>query len=104
MPIKVKGLHLLAGSANGVMSLVLPSMKQVMGKKCRLRMVVHFGTDEKIRESLAPFGITARNVSDALSGDFTHEDFITWLERWRENKERQESVSSTEVYDLSDED
>lgn len=102
--MKAKALHLLAGSANGVMSLVLPSMKQVMGKHCRLRMTVHSGTDDKMLETLAPFGLTARNMSDALSGDFTHEDFVTWFESWLENKERLESISTTECDDsLSEE-
>ena len=42
--------HMLAGSANGVMSLVLPVMKYVVSRPVRLRMVVHTGTDAKILE------------------------------------------------------
>lgn len=81
MPIKFSAMHLLASTtAQGVLSLVLPSMKQVMGKECRLRMTVHTGTDWKMMETLKPFGITSRSVSEALGGDFTPSDFAKWWE------------------------
>ncbi len=102
MPMKVKALHLLAGGADGVMSLVLPSMKQVMGKECRLRMVVHSGTNDKMLESLESYGLTRRNLSEALGGDFTYNDFVTWLEGWRENQEGKDSISSTQPEYFSD--
>jgi hypothetical protein len=92
MPVKMKAWHLMAGSAYGVMSLVLPVMKQVVAKECRLRMVVHSGTDSKMLASLRPYGITNKNVSHVLSGDFKHSDFLDWLEEWREQeRERDET-------------
>jgi hypothetical protein len=79
MPMKCKGIHLLTGRTDkGVMSLVLPSMKQVMGRDCRLHMTVHSGTDRKMLETLKPFGITSRSVCEALGGDFTPADFAQW--------------------------
>jgi hypothetical protein len=92
MPVKMKAWHMMAGSAYGVMSLVLPVMKQVVAKECRLRMVVHSGTDSKMLESLKPYGITNKNVSHVLSGDFKHSDFLDWLDGWREQeRERDET-------------
>lgn len=87
MPIKMKAEHLLAGSANGVMSLVLPVMKHVGGKELRLRIVVHSGTDSKILESIKPYGLNSKNVSHALGGDFKHADFLTWLEDWKQQED-----------------
>ena len=82
MPLKLKAMHLLVGRTDpGVMSLVLPSMKQVMGKDCRLRMTVHSGTDRRMLETLKPFGIESRNVSEQLGGDFTQADFVEWWSR-----------------------
>lgn len=80
MPIKLKADHLLAGSANGVMSLVLPVMKHVVARELRLRMVVHSGTDEKIVDSLLPYGLTSINVVQSSGGEYKPNDFITWLE------------------------
>lgn len=100
--MKIKALHLLAGSAHGVMSLVLPSMKQVMGKECRLRMTVHSGTNDKMLESLEPFGLTSSNLSEPLGGDFTQEDFLEWLECWKENQDGRDSISSTQPEYFSD--
>ena len=96
MPVKIKALHLLVGSATGVMSLVLPSMKQVMGKECRLRMVVHSGLDCRMLETLSVYGITRKNLNENLSGDVKHADFVAWLECWRRNKmSRRDSTTST---------
>jgi hypothetical protein len=101
MPIKFKALHLLVGSANGVMSLVLPSMKQVMGKECRLRMVVHSGLDGKMVDTLRPYGLAKRNLSENLSGDVKYAEFVSWLDSWRErsNEERRGSTTSTAADD-----
>ena len=90
MPIKMKAEHLLAGSANGVMSLVLPVMKHVVAKELRLRMVVHSGTDGKILESIKPYGLSSKNVSHTLGGDYKHSDFVEWLE---ERKQHERSVA-----------
>jgi hypothetical protein len=86
MPIKMRAEHLLAGSANGVMSLVLPVMKHVVAKELRLRMVVHSGTDSKILDSIKPYGLSSKNVSHALGGDFKHSDFLIWLEDWKHHE------------------
>lgn len=103
--MKIKALHLLSGNSNGVMSLVLPSMKQVMGKECRLRMVVHSGLDGKMLESLGPFGLARENLSENLSGDVKHEDFVSWLASWREYEDmRRVSTTSTTPEEFSDQD
>ena len=63
MPIKIKAEHLLTGSPNGVMSLVLPVRKHIVHQYIRLRMVVHTGTSgDKLLESLAPYGISAKHL------------------------------------------
>lgn len=102
MPMKIKALHLLTGSAEGVMSLVLPSMKQVMGRECRLRMQVHAGNNDKMMESLRPYGLNRRNLSETLGGDFKYDDFLEWLERWKGNHRKDFSISSTQPEDFSD--
>lgn len=107
MPIKIKALHLLVGSANGVMSLVLPSMKQVMGRDCRLRMVVHSGLDSNMVKTLEPYGLTRMNLSDNIGGYVRHADFVSWwLHRsLEESKEtRRDSTTSTAPEELSDDD
>jgi hypothetical protein len=76
----------MAGSANGVMSLVLPVMKHVVAKELRLRIVVHSGTDSKILDSLKPYGLNSKNVSHSLGGDFKHSDFLIWLEHWKHHE------------------
>jgi hypothetical protein len=103
MPMKIKAFHLLTGSADGVMSLILPSMKQVVGKECRLRMKVHSGNDDKMLESLKPYGLTSRHLSDTLGGEFKYDDFVEWLERWKGTHERKDfSISSTQPDEFSD--
>lgn len=88
MPTKTKAYHLLAGSANGVMSLVLPVMKHVVAQELRLRMVVHSGTDDKILDSMKHFGLTSTNVPHMLGGDFRQSDFTKWLDAWRESENK----------------
>jgi hypothetical protein len=94
MPIKIKAEHLLTGSANGVMSLVLPVRKHVVAKDIRLRMVVHTGTDEKILESFNPYGLCSKNIGHVSGGDYKHDDFLDWLDARREMEERRALGSS----------
>ncbi|KAG7353336.1 hypothetical protein IV203_009385 [Nitzschia inconspicua] len=91
MPTKTKAYHLLAGSENGVMSLVLPVKKHIAAKELRLRMVVHFGTDYKIVDSLKPFGLNSKNVSHVVGGDFTEAEWTKWL------SDRKETESLSEM-------
>ena len=90
MPIKIRAEHLLTGSANGVMSLVLPVQKHVVAKDIRLRMVVHSGTDERILESFQPYGLGSHNICHVAGGDYKHDDFLDWLDARRAMEERQQ--------------
>lgn len=57
-------------------------------------MVVHSGTDSKIMESIKPYGLGSSNVSSAVGGDFTHADFLNWLQKWK-------AVEGTGTFDTS---
>lgn len=110
MPIQFKALHVLVPGmlalnhrrpsmdCAGIRTLVLPSMKQVMGKHARLRLRVHGGfcrdsEKDSIFQSLQEYGITKAQLSKDLGGDQTHAKFLMW---WTHYLNRQESTESSE--------
>jgi hypothetical protein len=87
MPCNIKATHALAGSANGVMSLVMPVLKAIISKALRLRMVFHLGSDAAVLESIKSYGLSSQNLSHVIAGgDFKHDDFLAWLEERKEEE------------------
>jgi hypothetical protein len=86
MPCNIKAAHLLSGSANGVMSLVLPVLKCVVSKAFRLRTVVHSGANAALLESIKSYGLSSHNLSHVIAGGFKHDDFLAWLEERKEEE------------------
>ena len=92
MPVKVKAEHLLAGSAGGVVSLVLPVKKQVVDQEVRLRMVLHAGRDDVLIRRLQPYGLTRQHMTPVFGGLFKQSDFREWfLQRLDQEKEEADS-------------
>jgi hypothetical protein len=87
MPCNIKASHILAGSANGVMSLVLPVLKCIVSKGFRLRTVLHSGADPTLVESIKSYGLSSHNLSHVIAGgDFKHDDFLAWLKERKEEE------------------
>ena len=78
--MKVKGFHLIAGSANGVLSLILPVFKHILTRDLRLRLVVHAGTGTTLEEGLKQFGMISKNLSDVIGGEWTTYQFQEWCD------------------------
>jgi hypothetical protein len=97
MPIKIKAAHMLAGSANGVISLILPVLKHIFTKDLRLRMVVHNGRDAIILDALKPYGLVKKSISYVNGGDYKRSNFKQWFKDQEAKEEEAQQQNGPEM-------
>ena len=67
-PLLLRGLHIGAGPGSSVLDLVMPVLKIIHGKRVRLRLQLHKGSDQEIVQSLSDYGLDKRHGMAVFSG------------------------------------
>jgi hypothetical protein len=85
LPIRVKASHVFTGSGSRVMEqLVLPIVKQVIGKEYRQRWVLHSGSDTQVLSRLEEYGLGEAHIQTYLGNSLQHlKTHSLWLEERR---------------------
>jgi hypothetical protein len=85
VPLRAKASHLLTGSGNRVMEqLVLPIVKQVVGKEYRQRWVLHSGSDTQVLSRLEEYGLGEEHIQTYLGNSLQHlKTHLSWLDERR---------------------
>jgi hypothetical protein len=66
------------------LDIVLPIVKQVIGKYFRLRLIVSSGAQSEIQKSVIKYGLTAQHVDEVFAGEARNRaSAALWLERRR---------------------
>lgn len=83
VPVQCMTIHSFTGSGHSVISLVLPVLKHMLGKRLRLRLLVHAGSDKEILERLAMYGVKGDHLDGYVSGSYVrqHAAFLEWVEQ-----------------------
>ena len=95
IPILFRAVHICTGSGASVVSLVLPVIKHMMGRRIRHRVILHAGSDTEIVQRMELYGLEKRNIPSILGGNFTRADFDAWLKD-RQQFERQRMIAQQE--------
>lgn len=95
VPVRCLTIHNFTGSGQSVMGLVLPVIKHMLGKRLRLRLLVHAGSDKEILERLAMYGVTGDHLEGYVSGSYVrqHATFLAWVEQ--RMQEETKDIAST---------
>jgi hypothetical protein len=85
VPIGAKASHLFTGSESRVTEqLVLPIIKQVVGKAYRQRWVLHSGSDTQVLSRLEEYGLGEAHIQTYLGNSLQHlRTHLLWLEKRR---------------------
>ena len=95
IPITFRGFHLVTTkSGKSVVDVVVPVLKQLVGRAARHRILVHAGSDWDILRLVKPYGLAPRNISSAIGGEYTKENFVKWMKERR--KTEQDRWNTTE--------
>jgi hypothetical protein len=82
LPIKLCALHDYASSHSGschvYQKVLLPVVRNLLGKRLRHRLVVHNGSNLLLQDQ---FGIGPECLASELGGSFSLDDFHKWLEK-----------------------
>lgn len=104
LPLQRKAAHYVTGKRDTILQLLIPVLKQVIGKQSRLRVEVHPPYDQSttVLGGLARFGLLAENLPSPIGGKWTHEHHLAWvaerrsIEKTRQNlyKDSTDSIAS----------
>jgi hypothetical protein len=87
-PLLLRGLHIGAGPGSSVLDLVMPVLKIIHGKRVRLRLQLHKGSDQEIVQSLTDYGLDKRHGMAVFSGTVYNQERCGELLEEQRGKER----------------
>lgn len=86
LAINFRSTHIITGSGNSVVSLMVPVLKHLMGMHQRHRLKLHAGSDLEVVDSLGNYGIMPNSIPSTFGGEWRMERFMEWI-RQRETIE-----------------
>jgi len=92
-PAELKVFHVFAGSCGAwAMDLIMPVIKQLAGKRIRLRMVCHSG-HESVESFCKTYNFRPEHLSVIVGGGYTYANHMSWMDmeyaREQEEQSRQ---------------
>ena len=83
IPLQPKALHFFCGRQQSLLTFALPAYKYLLGKKMRLRMVVHGGNGLNYLSNLKEYGLPTDLIRQHLERRSTENEITEWLEAQR---------------------
>ena len=78
---RFKGYHATYGSKQTPVKLVEPAIRQMQGRHIRLHLRNHYGYDSSNIDSMYEYGIRPHHILTSISGTFTHDDHLQWIQQ-----------------------
>jgi hypothetical protein len=89
-PMRWRVTHLCTGSGRSGLGIILPVLKYMVGRKNRLRFVVHAGSDTELLDQFSDYGLVKVHMSHCVGGSYGRDDFLEWVgERQEQERERE---------------
>ena len=81
IPFVSRALHLVNKTPNVTMRrLILPVIKQMVGKHNRHRLLVHTGHAERVLPILTSYGFESKHLTTDVGGDLSRREYATnWI-------------------------
>ena len=82
LPVKLKAMHVLQSTSwCNVYDIIMPSIKFLMGKDIRQRMLVHACNESIVERALQPYGIQLGCIPEQVGGTFKLSDSMAMLQK-----------------------
>ena len=99
---RFKGYHATYGSKQTPVKLVEPAIRQMQGRHIRLHLRNHYGYDSSNIDAMYEYGIRPHHILTSISGTFTHDDHLQWIQERKVYEEQQEMASKEATKDNDD--
>mmetsp|Transcript_26076 Transcript_26076/g.71804 ORF Transcript_26076/g.71804 Transcript_26076/m.71804 type:complete len:321 (-) Transcript_26076:2172-3134(-) len=84
-PGEVKAIHVCMGNGRPLINLVLPAYKHLLGKRMRMRFVLHGGTSLQALNSMKHYGLTEGHVDAVFGGMLRNQKCaLEWIKTRKE--------------------
>ena len=80
-PLKSQASHWCLTHHKTVLSFLFPIIRQLMGKRLRRRIILHYGVDTALAGELSQYGMKAENIPADIGGKWPREKFERWVEK-----------------------
>ena len=93
LPMKVRTVHILLGSTSSVFSMLLPTVKVIMGPSIRHRLKFHQGTNKELVTVLVDNGIDETDISAIVHARENKDVYYAWLDQQVSEERSHERLS-----------